>query len=131
MMENSFAMTAEQTDFAKRIVAVLSNQDLVGFKKLIHPACPIDEAKIKNFLSTPWTNRYQVRLKKVNESFDTTKIKFVVEPDSVLEFQVWTKLSNPAIIKMMKGATEVESIKIFPLARHNKELKVLEWPCFN
>jgi hypothetical protein len=130
MVENSTAMTHEQTELAKQIVTALSHQDGEAFKKLIHPGCPIDEAKIKNVLSTPWTNRYQVRIKSINESFDRTIIKFSVEPESVLEFQVWTKLTNPKVIKMMKGSTEVESVKLFPLARHNKELKILEWPCF-
>ena len=96
-----------------------SNEKL--FRKLIHPKCPVDDAKIRSNLMIPWTSRYQVRDKKVEESFDLTKINFHVKPEAVLEYQVWTKTVQ---------GPEIELIKAFPIARYRGKWKILEYPCF-
>lgn len=113
-------LTIEQQAFSKKLVEVLKLQNAEAYKKLIHSKCPVDEGRIKASLSSAWTDRYQVRIKKVDETFDPAAIKFIVSPEYVMEFQVWTK----------KGATEVELVKAFPVAKDGPDLKIMEWPCF-
>ncbi len=72
-------------------------------------------------MTNAWTDRYEVRIKKVNETFDPAAIKFIVSPDYVMEFQVWTK---------RKDATEIELVKALPVAKDGPELKIMEWPCY-
>lgn len=114
-------LTSQQLAFSKKIVEVLKLQNEEAYKKLIHSKCPLDEGRIKASLTNAWTDRYQVRIKKVNESFDQDKIKFVVTPVYVMEFQVWTKKND---------GTEIELVKALPVAQDGPELKILEWPCF-
>jgi hypothetical protein len=123
-------MTPEYNELVAKITSALIRQDVVAYKLLIHPDCPIDEAKIKNVVSEAWTDRYQVRLKNVNESYDKSQIKFLVTPEMVLEFQVKIKITNPIRIKAMGGATETELIKLFPISRYKGAFKILDWPCF-
>ncbi len=113
-------LTSEQQAFSKKIVDVLKLQNAETYKKLIHSKCPIDEGRIKASVNNAWTDRYQVRIKKVDESFDPAAIKFIVQPEYVMEFQVWTK----------KGVTEVELVKALPVAKDGADLKIMEWPCF-
>lgn len=100
-------LTSEQLAFSEKIAGVLQLGDVSEYKKLIHSNCPVNEAKVIDVTKSLWTKRYQVRVKTVNESFNLSKIKFKVPPEYVLEFQVWTKITDPKRIKMMKGATEI------------------------
>ena len=123
-------MSPEQNELVTKITSALIKQDVLAYKLLIHPDCPVDEAKITNVVSEAWTDRYQVRLKNVNESYDKSQIKFLVTPEMVLEFQIKIKITNPVRIKAMGGVTESELIKLFPLSRYKGTLKILEWPCY-
>ena len=124
------SLSTEQLALSKQIAGVLQSGDVSAYKKLIHSKCTLDEARIQSTTMNLWTSRYQVRFKSVKESFDLDKMKFEVVPDYVLEFQVWTKVSDPKQIKLMNGATEIELIKAFPVAKDGTSLKILEWPCF-
>lgn len=124
-------LTSEQSAFSEKIAGVLQSGDASEYKKLIHSNCPIDESKVFDVTKSLWTKRYQVRVKTVNESFDLSKIKFKVAPEYVLDFQFWTKVTDPKLIKMLKGSTEIESTKAIPVAKEKTVLKILEWPCFD
>lgn len=124
-------LSSEQLAFSDRIASVLQLGNQNEYKKLIHSKCPIDEAKLLDVTKNLWTKRYLVRLKKVTESFDLSRIKFKVLPEYVLEFQVWTKITDPMRIKMMNGATEIELTKVFPVGKEESSLKIIEWPCFD
>jgi hypothetical protein len=124
-------LTPEQFAFSEKIAGIFQLGNVSEYKNLIHSKCPIDEAKLSDVTKNLWTKRYQVRLKKVTESFDLSRIKFKVIPEYDLEFQVWTKITDPMQLKMLKGVTEIELTKVFPVAKEESLLKIIEWPCFD
>ena len=120
----SFALAAdplkpEEEKLSRKIVEVMKKQDAAGIKSLLHSKCPPHEDKIKSITSKAWTDRYQVRIKKLEETFDMKKTGFVAVPEYVMEFQVWQKTTP-----------ERELVKFFVVARENGEPKLLEWPCY-
>ena len=122
-------LSPEQRAFSDKIIKVLQSGKAVDYKNLIHPQCVVNEAKIADVVKDVWTQKYEVRLKEVKEAFDQ-KIKFKVKPEFVLEIQGWRKVTDPNLLKMLKGASEIEIVKSFPVAKDKTELKILEWPCF-
>lgn len=111
----------DYTDFSKKIVEALSESSEKKFLALHHPDCPIMKSRTQATLQNKWTKEYQLRIKKVEESFDLNKIVFTVKPLIVLEFQVWT---------LNKKGQKTELVTGFPIARSGSELKLLEYPCF-
>lgn len=106
------SLTPEQKILSDKLTSALKKQDATLFKSLIHSKCPVDEKKIKSNTVIAWSESIQVRFKKVEDSFDRKLIKFVVEPTLALELQDEMRL------------------KAFAVAPEGKELKILEWPCF-
>lgn len=111
--------------FGETLVDIHARQAKDEYLKLIHPDCPapIPEALDSTFSNKWLTDQpYQIRIKSVEDTFDLNILAFQVKPEFSLEIQVWFK---------EVGKVKAELSTVFPIAKFNDQLKIVDYPCFD
>lgn len=110
--------------FGDVIFDVHHTQDLPRYMSLLHPDCPLpDPLRLKHNFSSKWLDDkpYDIRLKLPQEVYDFSQLEFQVDPQAVLEFQVWTDDQTEGEIELVTG---------FGVAMYKGTLKIVDYPCF-
>ena len=109
--------------FSKKIIEVFSSGDKEAYMDILHPQCPAPNPdRLAWQLSSRWQkDRVDSRIKKLAEAYDREQLDFIVEPQYALEFQVWILRSDGREIELVTG---------YPIALHDGEMKILDYPCF-
>ena len=115
--------SAKLDAFAQKVVHVFASGDTKQYMGILHPDCPKPNPdRLAWQMSKKWlADKVDIRFKDVASSYDRTKLDFVVEPESVIGFQVWTIGSD---------GEKSELVTSYPIAAHETGLKILDYPCF-
>lgn len=109
--------------FAQDIIHVFSSGDAKQYMGILHPDCPAPNPdRLAWQMSKTWlVDKVDIRFKDVASSYDRTKLDFEVEPQSVIEFQVWT---------IDRDGEKSELVTSYPIAVYETDFKILDYPCF-
>ncbi len=121
----SFSVQADDKldAFAQDIIHVFASGDTKQYIEILHPDCPKpNPVRLAWQMSKTWlADKVDIRFKDVAESYDRTKLDFAVEPESVIEFQVWT---------IDRDGEKSELVTSYPIAAHETGFKILDYSCF-
>ncbi len=114
--------TADLDAFAKKVIEVFASGEESQYMSILHPNCPTpNPARLNWQLSKKWqADKAQYSIANLAKAYDREQLTFVVEPEYALNFQVWT---------IGKGE-EIELVTGYPVASHEGELKIIDYPCF-
>lgn len=117
-------MTPELETFSHKIVAAFASGEKDAYMGILHPDCPAPvEARMDWQLSSKWKpDTADIRLRNLAAAYDRNQLEFQIEPEEyVIEFQVMT---------VKPDGSERELVTNYPVAIHEGELKILDFPCF-